>query len=57
MTDQSNEYDFSMKVTGYHRVHVTADSYEEALEKANFETQEADFGALEDIDWEVSDVH
>lgn len=50
------EYNFTMKVTGYYRASVRANSYEEAEAKANRETQETDFGRLEDIDWEVSDV-
>lgn len=28
-----NQYDFSMKITGYCHVSVTADSYEDALQK------------------------
>lgn len=50
---ETQEYEVTMLVTGRFRVRIRAGSPEEAERKAEYACQEADFGALEDIDWET----
>lgn len=47
------KYTVRLKVTGRYFVSVDADDFEEARKKANDIASEADFGGLEDIDWEA----
>lgn len=53
---QENEYEVSISVTGYFRVRVKANSEDEARINASDQCSEADFGPLEDIDWEEGKV-
>lgn len=53
---QENEYEVSIPVTGYFRVRVKASSEDDAQAKASEQCSEADFGPLEDIDWEEGKV-
>ena len=43
-------------VKGYFRVRVKANSEDDAQAKASEQCSEADFGPLEDIDWEEGKV-
>lgn len=54
--DQYTEREFTMRVTGCYKVYTKCGTYEEAERLANWYTQEADFGALENIEWEIVDV-
>lgn len=51
---QEKLYEISLAVNGYYRKEVTANSEDEAYTKVNDMCTNADFGELEDIDWENS---
>lgn len=46
-------YDVAVRVDGRYYVTVDASSLEEAKQKASKKAEDADFGELESIDWEV----
>ncbi len=45
-------FPMSALVTGFVNKDIEADTFEEACEKMNLFLQEADFGPLENIDWD-----
>lgn len=50
------DYDVRVKVTGYYETTVRARNRSDAEQEANSEVENADFGPLENIDWEVEEV-
>ena len=54
------EYEVTIRVTGKFTTRVTVDSEAEAIAMANDQCSDADFGPLQDIDWEdgkITEVH
>ena len=52
---RQGEYIVPVRFTGYVEYEVTANSKEEAADKANELAENDNFGELEDIEWEVVD--
>ena len=55
-TEELQEYEVSIAVTGRYRITVKASSPEEAKKLGEASTCDADFGELEDIDWSTDHV-
>ena len=52
MPAKARKYDIDFRVTGYKSVHVVAADYDEAVRLASEAVCDADFGELENIEWE-----
>lgn len=54
--DTKQEYIVTIEVKGTYTIGIPADNLKEAKEKANLAAENADFGSLSNIDWDIHHI-